>query len=86
MVQVVAKISEVEEEARSESSFDMIPVVEASEIAMNEMKKRSEDSNKKFMFYPENSFLSKWTIFMVIVLITTCMLTPVELAFAVDGD
>ena len=38
--------------------------------------------NKKFMIiYPESTLKTKWDIFIAVVLITSCMLTPIELAF-----
>lgn len=36
---------------------------------------------KAFLIYPENKVKAKWDVFMTIVLIISCMTTPLVLAF-----
>ena len=38
------------------------------------------------MFYPEDSCLGYWTIFMTLVLLTTCFVTPWKIAFSDEAD
>jgi len=43
------------------------------------------DSYKYFIIYPENRHKSGWDLFMTVVLILTCIMTPLSIAFS-DSD
>ena len=45
----------------------------------NRMTKR--DTYKAFIIYPENKQKSAWDLFMTLILILTCIMTPLSIAF-----
>ena len=48
------------------------------------MKER--ENRKPFMFYPEDNNKANWDLFITIVLVWTCILTPARIAFDTDDD
>jgi hypothetical protein len=38
------------------------------------------------MIYPENKLKSVWDLFITLVLLTTCVLTPLNIAFSLDAS
>ena len=64
-------------------------------VSINELKKKGMNSKKinrmthrsnmnKYLFYPENKFKMWWDLFMTLVLLITCLVTPVDIAFQPD--
>ena len=42
------------------------------------------DNKKAFIIYPENKAKNGWDLWMTLVLLTTCVLTPLNIAFSLD--
>jgi hypothetical protein len=42
------------------------------------------ENRKDWIIYPESKFKSAWDLFMTIVLLTTCILTPLDIAFSME--
>jgi hypothetical protein len=40
----------------------------------------------KYILYPENSKKANWDIFMTLILILTCIITPLRLAFGEEEE
>lgn len=43
------------------------------------------ENRKKCLIYPDNDWKQKWDIIMTFVLIATCAITPLALAFGGEG-
>lgn len=43
-------------------------------------------NKKQCLIYPEDQFKNVWDLFMTVILLITCILTPLEIAFAVETD
>jgi hypothetical protein len=41
----------------------------------------TRDTKKKYLIYPESKLNSFWELFMTLVLLTTCIITPLNIAF-----
>jgi len=52
-------------------------------ILQKEIKKSTEfvRNPKKNVIYPDNKWYQVWELFMTLILLTSCFLTPVEIAF-----
>jgi hypothetical protein len=50
-----------------------------SDDKINRMTVRKDE--KPFIIYPENKFKGIWDLFMTVVLIITCVSTPLSIAF-----
>jgi hypothetical protein len=59
-----------------------ITIVSQEEQQIKRMTYRK--TRGKFLLYPEDRFKSFWDIFITLVLLTTCVYTPLEIAFAVE--
>ena len=46
--------------------------------------KKGRKHAKWHIIYPENKLKSGWDLFMTLVLITTCIITPLNIAFSLD--
>lgn len=46
------------------------------------MTKRA--NRKKFLIYPESRFKMWWDLFMTLILLMTCIMTPLDIAFDED--
>lgn len=42
------------------------------------------ENKKKYLIYPEDRFKNFWDIFMTVVLLTTCITTPLDIAFNME--
>lgn len=50
------------------------------------MDKKLKDKRKKTVFYPDNDKKEAWDLFMAIILVLTCILTPYNIAFNAVED
>ena len=49
-------------------------------------KKRRRENRKACMLYPEDDFKNNWDLFITMILILTCIVTPVRIAFYEEDD
>ena len=56
-----------------------------SEKKKNILSRMLRKDGKLCLIYPENKYKDNWDMFMAIVLITTCMIAPVRIAFHEEG-
>jgi hypothetical protein len=38
--------------------------------------------HSKYLFYPDNKYKKGWELFMTLILMVSCLLTPLEIAFS----
>jgi len=57
-----------------------------SEIPTKKKGKRRRENRKPYLIYPEDSFKQTWDLYIAIVLVTTCLITPVRIAFFETDD
>lgn len=63
-----------------------IPVKEGDAMRKSKIERMiHRDQRKPYMFYPEDSSKANWDLFITIVLIYTCITTPMRIAFS-NGD
>ena len=48
-------------------------------VYIHDVKDRA---NKNNLIYPDNKYFQGWEMFMTLILLLSCILTPVEIAFA----
>jgi len=67
--------------------MDDVPVLNVnidnvkSEKKKKILKRMMRQDSKPCLIYPENKYKDNWDMFMALVLITTCMISPVRIAF-----
>ena len=49
-------------------------------------KKRRRDNRKICILYPEDNFKNNWDLFITLILILTCIVTPIRIAFYESDD
>lgn len=67
-----------------EDEDDMLCDFEIEEVIVRQQV--SHVNKKKYLIYPESAFIGSWDLFMVFILIITCVLTPLRLAFVSETE
>ena len=49
-------------------------------------RKRRRDNRKPYMLYPEDDFKNNWDLFITVILLLTCVVTPIRIAFYESDD
>ena len=66
---------------KSSDHEDLQPLDEKKKLQNKQAHRLHRHDKKLFIIYPEDTWKSKWDILMSLVLILSCLTTPIELAF-----
>ena len=64
-----------------------IPTISTNKVETQKLKRmRHRDNKKRCMFYPEDPFKDNWDVFVMVILVFTCIVTPYRVALIEEND
>lgn len=56
------------------------------DVEHHRRRRRNRENRKMYVIYPEDSFKNNWDLFITFILIMTCIVTPIRIAFYESDD
>jgi hypothetical protein len=64
---------------------EMNGLIERQDTLIKKQRMTERKNRKTCLVYPEDKFKNIWDLFMTVVLLVTCISTPLDIAFAAES-